>query len=288
MFISKNLLVFIITAQEGSLTNAANRLFTTPPPMSRSLKILEGKLGFKLFDRTAHGLRLTLKGTALYKEVYPIYTYLTELSEDYKKCKNGIINIGTCEVKSEYAGFICDYFVKNKNFNIELKENIKYENQSDIIISSKKIKRVNFDVELSATCKANLQYASHLEALSNYPQCLKELPFIQSAIFSSTNCFNEFIFILKQQGFKGRILNIDDKTTRYNLIKKGAGISITTKGFFPDEKPEHLSGLCIDNNTSFDATYYIYLKSSVIDKDLFIQHVRENSPLLWQEVNESH
>ncbi|WP_016583849.1 LysR family transcriptional regulator, partial [Yersinia pestis] len=89
------LLVFFTTVQEGSLTNAAVKLFTTPPPMSRSLKILEEELGFKLFTRTTSGLKLTLEGAAFYQEIYPTYVRLTEITKNYKKNKNGIINIAT-------------------------------------------------------------------------------------------------------------------------------------------------------------------------------------------------
>ncbi|CNH70802.1 putative transcriptional regulator [Yersinia pekkanenii] len=121
MFISKNLLVFIATVQEGSLTNAAAKLFSTAPPMSRSIKILEDELGFKLFARTTTGLKLTDRGKEFYKDIYPSFMCLTELSTNYKKEKSGTINIGTHQLKSEYAGFLCDYFLDSGNCNIELK-----------------------------------------------------------------------------------------------------------------------------------------------------------------------
>lgn len=91
MFISKNLLVFITTVQEGSLTSAAIKLFSTPPPMSRSIKILEDNLGFKLFSRTTAGLKLTDRGEAFYKDIYPTYARLIDLGTRYKKGKVALL-----------------------------------------------------------------------------------------------------------------------------------------------------------------------------------------------------
>ena len=121
MFISKNLLVFITTVQEGTLTNAALKLFSTLPPMSRSIKILEDELGFKLFNRSTSGLKLTARGHAFYNDIYPNYTRLLELSTRYRKKKSDTINIGTHQLKAEHAGFLCDYFLDSGNCNIALK-----------------------------------------------------------------------------------------------------------------------------------------------------------------------
>lgn len=272
------------TAQEGSLTNAAIKLFSTPPPMSRSIKILEDNLGFKLFTRTTSGLKLTDRGAAFYKDIYPNYTRLLELSTTYRKNKSGTINIGTHQLKSDYAGFLCDYFLDSGNCNIEFRENINDINQSDTIISTKEIKDCSFDVELTANCRAVLLYASHLNGLSNKSEYLKQLPLLQSGIFSTSCCFQKFLCHLKEQGYRGNILNIDDPRIRRNLIEKGAGISLTT------EWPNHRNQLCDTetisrkNDVNFDINYYIYFKSSIINKDVFIEYVQKNSPLPWREV----
>lgn len=159
MFISKNLLVFITTVQEGSLTSAAIKLFSTPPPMSRSIKILEDNLGFKLFNRTTAGLKLTDRGEAFYKDIYPTYARLIDLGTRYKKGKSGTINIGTHQLKSKYAGFLCNYFLDSDNYNIELQENTNDINQLDVVMSIKEIKGYDFDIKLTASCKAILLYA---------------------------------------------------------------------------------------------------------------------------------
>ncbi|MDN0112903.1 LysR family transcriptional regulator [Yersinia mollaretii] len=283
MFISKNLLVFITTVQEGSLTNAAVKLFSTPPPMSRSIKILEDELGFKLFTRTAAGLKLTEKGSNFYKDIIPTYTRLTELSTAYKREKSGTINIGTHQLKSEYAGFICDYFLALNNCNIELQENISDINQLDIILSTKEIKDCDLDVKLVTHCKAILLYASHLNELPDKYEYLKQLPFLQSNMFSASCSFKQYLEHMKQQGYREKILHIDDQRVRYNLIEKGAGISITSDDFNLRKESHHVSNISFDKDINLDINYYLYFKSSVISKKLFIQHIQKNSRLLWQE-----
>ncbi|WP_414037730.1 helix-turn-helix domain-containing protein, partial [Obesumbacterium proteus] len=72
MFVlSKNLNLFIITAQELSFKKAAKRLFITPSPLGKSINNLEEQLGYELFTRSNDGLKLTSKGNCLYTELLP-------------------------------------------------------------------------------------------------------------------------------------------------------------------------------------------------------------------------
>lgn len=56
---------FVAIAQEGSLTRAAEKVFTSPPAVSAQLKALEDELGVKLFERSARGMELTDSGRRL-------------------------------------------------------------------------------------------------------------------------------------------------------------------------------------------------------------------------------
>jgi LysR family transcriptional activator of nhaA len=57
-----HLYYFHVTAVEGSVKAAADRLGVTQPTVSEQLRILERSLGVPLFERTASGLRLTERG----------------------------------------------------------------------------------------------------------------------------------------------------------------------------------------------------------------------------------
>lgn len=59
---------FVNVADEGNLTRAAARLFTSQPAISAHIKALEQELGVELFERSSRGMRLTAKGQLLYAQ----------------------------------------------------------------------------------------------------------------------------------------------------------------------------------------------------------------------------
>jgi LysR family hca operon transcriptional activator len=61
----RHLRYFIAVAEEGSLSNAAERrLHTAQPSLSRQIRDLEIELGVKLLERRARGIALTAAGKA--------------------------------------------------------------------------------------------------------------------------------------------------------------------------------------------------------------------------------
>lgn len=56
---------FVAVAQTGNLTQAAKRLYTTPPAISAHIKALEEELSTPLFIRSSKGMSLTDKGQLL-------------------------------------------------------------------------------------------------------------------------------------------------------------------------------------------------------------------------------
>lgn len=59
---------FVAVAQTGNLTQAAKRLYTTPPAISAHIKALEDELSTPLFIRSNKGMSLTDKGKLLLKK----------------------------------------------------------------------------------------------------------------------------------------------------------------------------------------------------------------------------
>ncbi len=60
----RQLQYFVCAARAGSYSQAARELYVTPQAISRSIQLLEGRLGERLFSRTPNGIALTELGQA--------------------------------------------------------------------------------------------------------------------------------------------------------------------------------------------------------------------------------
>jgi LysR family transcriptional regulator, transcriptional activator of nhaA len=68
-----HLYYFHVTASEGSVKAAADRLGVTQPTVSEQLRILERSLAVQLFERTPAGLRLTQAGRDAYEHTTAMF-----------------------------------------------------------------------------------------------------------------------------------------------------------------------------------------------------------------------
>lgn len=59
---------FVVVAETGNLTQAAKRLYSTPPAISAHIKALEEELKTTLFERSSKGMKLTAKGKLLLEQ----------------------------------------------------------------------------------------------------------------------------------------------------------------------------------------------------------------------------
>lgn len=83
MFISNLLRAFIITTRNKSMKNGADQLYITRSPLSRRIKILEERLGCKLFLRGRDGVHLTHEGQKLYNAIARHYDELILLESNF-------------------------------------------------------------------------------------------------------------------------------------------------------------------------------------------------------------
>jgi DNA-binding transcriptional LysR family regulator len=71
---------FLAVANEGHLTRAAEKLFTSQPAVSAQIKGLEDELDVKLFDRSPRGMTLTSAGERLREQAQRV----VEATRDFK------------------------------------------------------------------------------------------------------------------------------------------------------------------------------------------------------------
>ena len=77
----KQLQYFLACAQELSFSDAAQKLFTTQPNVSKVIKSLEEELGYPLFERHPKGISLTEAGKNLYEYALNIQENLEQIQQ---------------------------------------------------------------------------------------------------------------------------------------------------------------------------------------------------------------
>ncbi|QIF05132.1 LysR substrate-binding domain-containing protein [Roseimicrobium sp. ORNL1] len=80
---------FTAVAEELSFTRAARRLHLAQPPLSRHIRVLEEKMGVRLFERDQHGVSLTTAGGLFYEETRGILPQLSRAGEAVRRAARG-------------------------------------------------------------------------------------------------------------------------------------------------------------------------------------------------------
>ncbi|WP_438012796.1 LysR family transcriptional regulator [Psychrobacter raelei] len=93
---------FLLVAQESSFTKAAIKLGISQSALSRSIKLLEQRLGLQLFTRTTRSLSLTHAGEALFVTAEQSFGALDKKLDELKHLREtpaGLVRISA----SQYA-----------------------------------------------------------------------------------------------------------------------------------------------------------------------------------------
>ena len=80
---------FVAVAEELSFTRAARRLHLAQPPLSRHIRVLEEKMGVRLFERDQQGVALTTAGGLFYEETRGILPQLSRAGEAVRRAARG-------------------------------------------------------------------------------------------------------------------------------------------------------------------------------------------------------
>ena len=75
----RQLKYFIEIVNSKSFSKAATTLYTTQPALTKSIKLLEDELGFKLIDRSTSYFKLTDKGALFYQHARDVYNRFQDL-----------------------------------------------------------------------------------------------------------------------------------------------------------------------------------------------------------------
>lgn len=87
---------FILVAETGNFTHAAEKVYTSQPTISRHIQLLEDELGYTLFNRNSKPIRLTEPGQILYegmKKAISEINYTLDMAEIASEGKIGSLSI---------------------------------------------------------------------------------------------------------------------------------------------------------------------------------------------------
>lgn len=100
----KNLTTFVHVAELGNFSRAGERLGYSQPSISVQIRQLEQELGFKLFDRIGHAVRLTDKGHETLRYAQQILQLCQQMAQDSpdSAAKDVLIRLAASDSLSAY------------------------------------------------------------------------------------------------------------------------------------------------------------------------------------------
>lgn len=94
----KHLDTFLMTADCGSFSRAAEKLYISPNAVIKQINLLENELGVTVFRRTNHGIQLTDAGKSLYhdaKRIIRLSKDAVQKAKQIERAESRTIRIGT-------------------------------------------------------------------------------------------------------------------------------------------------------------------------------------------------
>lgn len=124
--------VFYYTAKELSFSSAAHKLYISQSAVSQSIRLLEEKLGCRLFIRSTKQVRLSQEGELLYQHVEKAFNYLdsgVRSVQEIQGLKQGEIRLGSSDTICQH--YLLPYLQKFKKEYPQIK--IKITNRTSPI-----------------------------------------------------------------------------------------------------------------------------------------------------------
>ena len=234
--------LFVIVADEKSITRASEKLYISQPAVSKQIKKLENEFNTTLFNRK--NMELTKNGKKLYNELKPIISELERIEKSFETKRN--IKLGTYNtlMSKLLSSSILEFYKTYKdndviieNSNIE-KMFEKLENGELDLVIVKKYNKSNSntkyiklgDLEDIFICGNKVNFGKN-----------KELKILDNKILyiprNNSIALEKMLEILKDNNINPIIKRVDS-TTMVNLVKDSANVGFITKEYINEELEE--------------------------------------------------
>lgn len=232
-----HLFYFYIVAKEGSIKDAAQKLFVSQPTISDQIKLLEEYLECKLFERQHRQLSLTKEGELAVDYAEKIFDMATELTSRLRhniKIPKTSFDIGMTPYMSQY--FLYDLVMplfEQKDYTInmhqeprhillaELEEenlDMMFTDEKDTLPAWTEYHRVGVNKTFVVAHKKFRKYKK------NFPESLNEIPFFST---SDAAFKYDIEMFFSQNGLSPRVIGQAEDIDLYQLVtEQGLGFTI--------------------------------------------------------------
>lgn len=108
----RELQFFVVSVDAGSLSQAAQILYTTQPHVSKTIKKLERTLGYQLLERSKKGVELTKEGEKVYDQARKMLSSMEEIQRIQMETQESTIRIASMPsslLSEEFATFLAEH-----------------------------------------------------------------------------------------------------------------------------------------------------------------------------------
>ena len=227
----------VVLAEVGSISLTADRLHLSPAAIHKQLKILEGELGVRLYEKVGRRLQLTQAAEVLLpylKDLLAQYDSALSAIEEWKGMKRGLVRIGTGPSSYVLPAILrkfrrtnpnVELLVETGNTPVLLEGLAKGSLDLALLVSSDLIERQDYSVE--ASWDFELVLVSHQRQPPRRPRLsdLKGLPFI---LFRKGSRLEEPIDrYFAAHGFEPKVtMRFDNSEFIKAMVRTGLGISM--------------------------------------------------------------
>ena len=268
MFTNKE---YVLTVwREGSFTKAANKLYISQPSLSATIKRIEEKLSYPIFDRSTNPLTLTEAGKEYIRYALEIKEKEKEFEKyiyDYSHLLTGTVRIGG---SSLFSSFVIPEIILSFN---KVHPKVKFEvyedstknlieklsgGQLDIIIDNAVIESSNIDSLVYRAETLLLAVPKGYEINEKIKEFALTAEEVEKGKFEEKiiglDVFKDYPFILlkpeNDTGRRARLLfekygmipkitfQLDQQVTAYNVSATGMGISFVSDTLIKNKKNE--------------------------------------------------
>jgi len=232
---------FLTTAEQGSFTMAAQKLFVSQPAVSKQIRLLEDEVGFPLFVRNGKTAALSYEGQAL-RDYFTQCRFQYELLRDRLEEKK---RTGSYPVKISYLeGLDTGYFLENMEEALEetggdmclelsgypLSELVKslYSGASDaaLMFGSPLSKEDLYAEPLVDIPRVILYSASRFDVPPEDPASFKDEVFLLPEGEYTPNMEQVLLVLFLDFGFTPRVRYVPNYITIMDMVERGEGVFI--------------------------------------------------------------